>query len=156
MAKDNQRQIAQGLYIDHCFTAKDIAQKLDVSEKTVSQWVNKGNWRELRLSKQTTTDVMLGKYNELLNALLDKRLLYEKKQDKTDDDKHEYNGVIDEMSKVSAMIDKIQKDGRPSLRIHIMCVEKFMGALHQNKPKLYMDLIDFQRDYFTLLADELK
>lgn len=78
MAKDNQRQIAQGLYIDHCLTAKDIAQKLDVSEKTISQWVNKGNWRELRLSKQTTTDVMLGKYNELLNALLDKRLLYEK------------------------------------------------------------------------------
>lgn len=60
------------------------------------------------------------------------------------------------MSKISAMIDKIQKDGRPSLRIHIMCVEKFMGALHQNKPKLYMDLIDFQRDYFTLLAEELK
>ena len=78
MAKDNQRQIAQGLYIDQCLTAKDIAVKLDVSEKTISQWVNKGNWRELRLSKQTTTDVMLGKYNELLNALLDKRLLYEK------------------------------------------------------------------------------
>lgn len=156
MAKDKERQIAQGLYIDQCLTAKEIAEKINVSEKTVGKWVEAGNWRELRLSKQTTTDTLLAKYNELLAALLDKRLTFEKKKDKSDDEKWEYNNVIDEMSKVAAMIDRLQKDGRQSLRVHIMCLEKFMASLHQSDAKLFMQLLEFQRTYLTLLAEELK
>lgn len=156
MAKDNEKQIAHGLYIDKCLTAKEIADKLKVSEKTVGKWVEFGNWREIRLSKQTTTDNLLGKYSQLLSALLDKRLSFEKKKDTNDNDKSDYNHIIDEMSKISAMMDKIQKDGRPSLRIHIMCLEKFMGALHHSNPKVFMDVVEFQIEYLQLLAEELK
>jgi Putative ATPase subunit of terminase (gpP-like) len=156
MAKDNEKQIAYTLYVDQCLTAKEIALKLHVSEKTVGNWAEKNNWKDIKLSKQTTIDTLLVKYNELLSALLDKRLKFEKKIDKSDEDKQEYNGVIDEMSKVSSMIDKIQKDGTPSLRIHIMCLEKFMGALHNAQPKVFMQLLEFQIEYLQLLAEELK
>lgn len=156
MAKDTEKQIARSLYIDQCLTAKEISAKIKVSEKTIGKWVDAGNWKDIRLSKQTTTDTLLSKYNELLSALLDKRLKYEKKANTSDDDKVEYNGVIDEMSKVSAMIDRIQKDGRPSLRIHIMCLEKFMGALNTANPKLFMQLVDYQMEYLQTLAEELK
>ncbi len=156
MAKDKEKEIAYTLYVDQCLTAKEIAGKIKVSEKTVGNWAELGNWKEIRLSKQTTTDTLLLKYNELLSALLDKRLKFEKQKEKSDDDKKDYNGIIDEMSKVSAMIDKIQKDGRPSLRIHIMCLEKFMAALHNAKPKLFMELLNFQIEYLQLLAEELK
>lgn len=153
MAKENEKQIAQTLYIDHCLTAKEIAEKIKVSEKTVGKWVELGNWKQLRLSKQTTPDVLLSKYNELMTTLLDSRLQMEKNQERGTKG---YNSLIDEMSKVSAMMDSLQKDGRPSLRIHILVIEKFMGALQQNNQKLFMSLINFQKDYLTTLAEELK
>lgn len=156
MAKDNEKKIAYSLYVDQCLTAKEIAAKLKLSEKTVGDWAKKGNWKEIKLSKQTTTETLLSKYSELLSALLDKRLKIEKKIEKDDDEKQEYNGIIDEMSKMSAMIDRLQKDGKPSLRIHIMCLEKFMGSLHHTNPKLYMQLVDYQIEYLQLLAEELK
>ncbi|MCE9539931.1 MAG: DUF1804 family protein [Bacteroidetes bacterium] len=154
MAKENEKQIAQSLYIEQCLTAKEIAKKLKVSEKTVGNWVDKGNWKELRISTQTTPDVLISKYNELLNILLDKRLKIEKSKDKDGEDT--MRSVIDEMSKVSAMIERLQIDGKASLRTHIHCLEKFMASLHQNNAKLFMQLIDFQKEYLTLLAEELK
>ena len=156
MAKEAQRHQARILYIDQCLTAKEIADRLSVSEKTVGKWVDAGNWKDLRLSKQSGTDVLLSKQNELLGVLLDKRLKFEKKNIKTDAEKAEYNSVIDEMSKVSAMIERTQKEGRVSLRTHIHCLEKFMSSLQSNNQKLFAQLIDFQINYLDLLADELR
>lgn len=153
MAKDNEKQIAQTLYIDQCLTAKEIAAKINVSEKTVGKWVELGNWKQLRLSKQTTPDVLLSKYNELMTSLLDTRLKMEKNQERGTKG---YNNIIDEMSKVSAMMDSLHKDGRPSLRIHILVIERFMAALQQRDTKLFMGLIEFQKEYLTQLAEELK
>ena len=92
----------------------------------------------------------------LLEVLLEKRLQFERKASKTDDEKAEYSSCIDEMSKISAIIDRIQKDGRVSLRVHIHCLEKFMAALKLQKAKLFTELIPFQLDYLDLLAEELK
>jgi len=157
MAKEKEKQIAQTFYIEHCLTAKEISLKINVSEKTIGSWVDKGNWRELRLSKQTTPDTLTSKYNELLTVLLEKRIRLEKKTEKrTDDENSNMHSIIDEMSKLSAMIERLQTDGKASLRTHIHCLEKFMASLHQNNPKLFMQLIDFQKEYFTLLAEELK
>lgn len=157
MAKEKEKEIAQTFYIEQCLTAKEISKKINVSEKTIGSWVEKGNWRELRLSKQTTPDVLISKYNELLTILLDKRLKLEKdKENKIIDGDDNMRSVIDEMSKVSAMIERLQVDGKASLRTHIHCLEKFMASLHQNNAKLFMLLIDFQKEYLTLLAEELK
>lgn len=151
MAKDNEKKLAYTYYVDECLTAKEIALKLGVSEKTVGNWVEKGNWREIRLSKQTTPATLVSKYTELLNILLDKRLEAERGEGNAS-----VRPIIDEMSKVSAMIDRIQTENKATLRIHIHCLEKFMAALHTTNPKLYMQLIDFQKEYLTLLAEELK
>ncbi len=153
MAKDNQKQVAYTLYVDKCMTAKDIAAKLKVTEKTIGEWVRKGNWKEIRLAKQATPELLASKYNELLNSLLDQRLEIEKTPGLKPDN---YYGIIDEMSKVAAMIDRLQKDGTLSLRTHILVLEKFMAALHQNNPQIFMQLIDFQKEYLTLLSQELK
>lgn len=153
MAKDNERQVAQTLYVDHCLTAKEIAEKINVSEKTIGKWVIAGKWKQLRTSKQTTPDVLISKYSELQNTLLDNRLKMERNNERGT---KAYNNIIDEMSKVNAMIETLQKDGRPSLRIHILVIEKFMASLQQQNPKLFMALIDFQKEYLTQLAEEFK
>ena len=156
MAKDKERKLAYDLYVTECLTGKEIAKRLKVQEKTVSDWVRDGKWRELRLAKQTSVDNLAGKYNELLSSLLDRRLTFEKKSNKTDSEKEEHRNIIDEMSKIAAIIDRTQKDGRVSLRVHIHCLEKFMAYINTHNPKEFMKLIDFQRDYLILLTEELK
>ncbi|HXU27505.1 MAG TPA: hypothetical protein VN698_09760 [Bacteroidia bacterium] len=156
MAKDTQRQLAQTLYIDECLTAKEIAVKVDVTEKTVSSWVTAGKWKDLRLAKQTGPENLIKNLNELLNMMLEKRIALERKKVKTKDEEAEYTRIIDEMSKLSKMIDTNQKEGKTSLRIHIFCIEKFMSALHQHNTKLFTELLNFQPEYLNKLADELK
>ena len=156
MAKDNEKLIAQSLYIDQCLTAKEISQKIKVTEKTIGNWVEAGHWKELRISKQTTPDVLISKNKELLILLLDKRLTLEKIANKSDQQRDDMRSIIDEMSKVSAISDRLQNDGKTSLRTHIHCLEKFMASLHNRNPKLFMNLIDFQKEYLTMLAEELK
>lgn len=158
MAKETEKNIAMDLYVKDCLTAKEISKKLKVTEKTLSKWIDAGEWKKLRLSQQTTPNALISKYRDLLETLLNKRLEYEKKPDnhKSEEDKERYRNTIDEMSKISAIIERLQADGRLSLRTHIVCIEKFMGALNHTNPKLFMQLIDFQKEYLPMLADELK
>jgi predicted site-specific integrase-resolvase len=156
MAKDKERKLAYDMYVNECLTGKEIAKRLHVQEKTVSDWVKVGKWKEVRLSKQTTSDTLIGKYNELLASLLDRRLLFEKKSSKSDEEKDEHRNIIDEMSKIAAMIDRVQKDGRVSMRTHIHCIEKFMAYVNTNKPEAFSTLIDLLREYLMLLTEELK
>jgi hypothetical protein len=88
--------------------------------------------------------------------LLEKRIALEKKKVKTEAEQEDHRSVIDEMSKLSAMIDRNQKEGKTSLRIHIYCIEKFMSALHVYNTKLFTELLNFQPEYLNQLADELK
>lgn len=153
MAKDNERQIARTLYIEKCLTAKEIAVKLKTTEKTIGNWVNEGKWKELRLTMQSAPDVLITKYKELLTTLLDKRLKMEKGEKIEGENMH---SIIDEMSKVSAMIERLQTENRASLGTHINCIERFMNALHKDNPKLLVELIPFQEVYLTQLVEDLK
>lgn len=156
MAKKTEQKLAETLYIDDGLTAKEIAFKLKVSEKSVGDWVQKGNWKERRLAKQTAPETFLKKYDDLLGALLDKRLKMERETLKTDQQKEDYRGIIDEMSKLSAIREKLVNDGKISLGTHVRCIERFMTALNKHDVKLFMQLIDFNKEYFTQLAEDLK
>lgn len=153
MAKDSIRLQAETLYIHDCLTAKEIAKRLSVSEKTLGAWVEKYNWKARKLSKHTTPEVFIQKYDELLGALLDKRLKFEKDNNVADD---EYKGLIDEMSKLSALREKLLTDGKLSLGTHVRCIERFMQALNKQDVKLFMQLLDFNKQYFNQLAEDLR
>lgn len=156
MAKTNERKIAYDLYVNEGLTGREISKKLRIPEKTISEWVRKYNWKDIRIAKETTSDNLIVKYNELLESLLDKRLIFEKQKDKTDEQKDEHRNVIDEMSKIASIIDKLQKDNHVSLRIHIHCLERFAAYINMHDPELLTRILDHQRDYLKLIADELK
>lgn len=151
MAKENIRLQAETLFVEECLTCKDISGKLPVSEKTLSAWREKYDWDHKRLTKQTLPETFMKKYDELLNTLLDKRIRLESKKEMTPQDREEYNRIVDEMSKISKIKEGLVKDGKISLSTHVRCVERFMAALHKHNPKLFLELIDFNKSYFTLL-----
>jgi hypothetical protein len=156
MAKDSERNQARVYFIDQNLTFKEIAARLKVSEHTVGKWADVGDWKALRLAKQSSTDVLVKNYNELLGLLIEKRLKFERKTVKTDEEKAEHTSTIDEISKIAAAIDRIQKDGKLSLRTHIHCLEKFMKELQLKDVKLFQQVCPIQIQYLDQLAEELK
>lgn len=156
MAKNSERNQARVLFIDHGLNRKEIAARLGIAEKTVGKWAELGNWEAIKLAKESGNDTLVKNYNELLALLIEKRLNFEKKKNKTDDDKAEHASCIDEISKIAAAIDRIQKDGKLSLRTHIHCLEKFMKSMQRSESKLFNTVIEFQLSYLDELAEELK
>jgi transposase len=151
--KDKERLLAEGYYIDQGWTAKQIAAALSVSEKTVGSWVEVGKWKEKRIAKETSPDSLLKSYSELLTGLVDRRLEILNSEDKSS---KELKGITDEISKISKAIDTIKKGGSPTLRVYIWCIERFMGGLQAHNPKLFFQLVEYQREHITLMAGELK
>jgi len=56
MAKANEKKIARELYIQQAKPAKEIADLLNVTEKTIGRWVEQGNWKSSRAAKATNQE----------------------------------------------------------------------------------------------------
>ncbi|MBA3829601.1 MAG: hypothetical protein H0X33_11740 [Taibaiella sp.] len=57
--KPEQYDQARHLYFQSGFTQAQIAATVDVSEKTMSLWVNEGRWKELRTTAAIVPSVMI-------------------------------------------------------------------------------------------------
>lgn len=149
MAKDIEKQIAKTLYIDECLTAKEISTKTNTSEKTIGKWIEDGEWKKLKLAKQSSAETLIIKYQKLLETLVDKRIAIENGEQMGDSKR-----TIDDISKINKAIETLTKKGKPSLGTYIHCIEKFMTALHKNNPELFFKLLDFQKEHIQIVAAE--
>lgn len=54
MAKeyDNKRKIAHHYYVEKNYTAKQVAEMLDITPKTVGEWVRKYAWKQERQARE--------------------------------------------------------------------------------------------------------
>lgn len=64
--RNSQREVAQLLYLNGGLMKKDIAQKMGVSEQTISRWAKQDNWDVLKTNLLTSKKQRLGElYEEL-------------------------------------------------------------------------------------------
>jgi transposase len=68
IGRNLKKEFACELYI-RGLTQKEIAAKIDVSERTMSLWVNKGNWDVMRKSQLITKQKILADYYEQLEEV---------------------------------------------------------------------------------------
>ncbi len=90
------------LYYVQGETQKDIAEKVGVSEVTVSKWVKDGNWGRLRAGNKVTRTELVNKNLELIAKLLDNAMT-------SDDPTAESLKVSDRISKLAASIERLDK-----------------------------------------------
>lgn len=64
-----KKEWAQQLYCENQLSQKAIADKVDVSEKTLSKWVNDGNWDTLRKNLLVSRQEQLSRLLEQLDEL---------------------------------------------------------------------------------------
>jgi len=69
MKSEQKKELAKLLFINEYLTQKEIAARVDVSEKTLSKWVNEGDWRRLRQSYLVTKEEQLRRIYEQIDEL---------------------------------------------------------------------------------------
>ena len=79
MAKDydNKRTVAQHMYITERRTAKEIALKLNIAQKTVGEWVKKYGWKELREAKAIAPAKRSENIEKIISGMAEKRIRLE-------------------------------------------------------------------------------
>lgn len=151
MAKDKEKTLARVYYIDNNLDADVIADKLDVSKKTIDRWVAAGNWKNLKLAKQTAPEVLQGFYEELLQELVKKRLELERSNESSSKEKV---AISDEISKISKSLENSRKSDKPSLTAVVHVTENFMNALLQHDRKTYFKILEFHINWLQQMAEK--
>lgn len=64
--KETEKEYAKLLFIKEGLSQKEIAERVKVTEKTISKWVNEGNWCGLKRSMMSTrTQIITGLQNQM-------------------------------------------------------------------------------------------
>lgn len=69
--KQVEKDLAKMLFVNENISQKEIAERLFVTEKTVSRWVNEGDWDKLKVSLLVTKDSQLTALYAQLQAVND-------------------------------------------------------------------------------------
>lgn len=149
MAKEQERRLARTMYIDQGRTAKEIAQRLKVTENTVGNWVKVGNWQEVRNAKQNMPDQTAINLKELINDLTQKRIDMESDPTATAKDKAK---LADEASKWTKALEALRVKGAIPLSTQLAVIERLFDELGRKHPDILIKLVDFQEEYITELA----
>lgn len=67
--KQVEKDLAKVLFVNDKISQKEIAVRLNVTEKTISKWVKEGDWEKLKKSMLTTKDSQLSMLYDQLDFL---------------------------------------------------------------------------------------
>lgn len=139
-----KKEWAQLMFCQGELTQKAIALKVKVSEKTMSEWVNKGQWEKLRKSLLTTK-------NELLRFLYNHLDKISKKISKDDENDTGDAKMADQFVKYSASIKNLETE--TSIGQIIEVARLFINFLLVNDPALALEVTN---KFDLFIKDSLK
>ena len=97
---ENKRELAKMLY-DGGSEVADIAERVGVSRQSVSAWINKNGWKELRAARSITRPELVNKLLVTINNLIE--------DVNTGDDPTSVSGLADKLVKLSSVIERLDK-----------------------------------------------
>ena len=164
MAKVKEKRIAFDYYTKDHKTAKEIADMLNLAEKTVGDWVKSGNWKSIRDANINSTHNQTQKIKELISELTDQQLdiAEDIKAAKTSGDK---NMVIELRKQSSALsqevaiqtkaLERVDSDNKISLSIYLEVQTDIFKNLEHYDKNLYLKTIDFQESHLSTISIKL-
>ena len=97
---ENKRELAKMLYVGGSEVA-EIATRVGVSRQSVSAWINKNGWKELRAARSVTRPELVNKLLVTINNLIE--------DVNTGDDPASVSGLADKLVKLSSVIERLDK-----------------------------------------------
>jgi len=147
MANKETKELAR-LYFMRGETQKSIANKIGVTEKTVSRWVDKEGWAEKRAAENITRPELVNKLLITINKLIE--------QVNESDDPDLISGLGDKLSKLSTTIEKLDKKANVVDAIEVfMAFGKWMQYRSSFDSEITPELLKAINKYQDLYISEL-
>ena len=164
MAKENEKKLAKVFYVEQKKTAKEIAEMVNVSEKTVGAWVEKYGWKKERGARMFSATERITNIEDIISDCaerrisLNKQLLKAEKDKETDlveDLRKQMSQLADEAVKWNKTLDNLKVDSKVSLSTYIHVMESIFKDLHNKHPEIYLKTIDFQEQHINTISNTL-
>ncbi len=98
--KRELKNLAEGLYLYSDMSQKDIAAMLNVTEKTITDWKQEGEWEEIKAAYGITRDKIIANYY---------RQTFEIQEKARDEKRTLTSGETDQLVKIANCIEKLDK-----------------------------------------------
>ncbi len=145
MAKEREQRVARILYVEQHKTAKEISGLINVSEATLSKWINKFGWKNERTARLSSPALRGENIKQLINELSEQRLESSRELrqaievadlERTTDLRKQIAGIDDAVSKWNKTLQNIHKENQVSLATYLSVMEMIFDALREYDEKL--------------------
>lgn len=164
MAKDKEKRIAFDYYTNQGLTAKAIADIVNVSEKTIGDWVEKGNWKAVRDANLNGAQTRSANIKELISELTDQQLEIniEIKEAKAIGDKDRVIALRQQSATISQEVaiqtkalERMDSDNKISLSTYLEVMNDIFKNLEHFDKDVYLKTLDFQEFYLSTISIKL-
>jgi len=165
MAKDKERRLAEELYIRQKKTAREVANLVGVTEKTLGDWVKKFGWAERRSSAMSSIKSGTENINALINIYTDRAIQMEADEEDLSgytekeladfrrDKAKEKVSLIDSIAKLNKTKENFEKEHRIPYNVYINVTEQIMGEMLAKMPgKAQGAILDFFENHINDIA----
>jgi len=143
LRKDKEQILAKELYLAGTKTQKEIAEMVGVTEKTLSNWVDAGNWETIRAARMSTVAEVATNVIAIQKARTAEILA----SIQAGGDTNKYG---DELLKMAMALEKLQ--GHTTLTTYIQVLQEFMGFVGGKDHKFRAQLAEMQSAFLNQKA----
>jgi transposase len=164
MAKEKEKRIAFDYYTNQGFTAKAISEIVNVSEKTIGDWVEKGNWKSVRDANMNSSQNRASKIKELISELTEQQLEIniEVKAAKAEGDKDRVIALRQQSASISQEVaiqtkalERMDSDNKISLGVYLEVMTDVFKNLEHYDKNIYLKTLDFQESHLSTISIKL-
>lgn len=164
MAKEKEKRIAFDYYTNQGFTAKAISEIVNVSEKTIGDWVEKGNWKSVRDANLNGAQTRSANIKELISELTDQQLEIniEIKEAKAIGDKDRVIALRQQSATISQEVaiqtkalERMDSDNKISLSTYLEVMNDIFKNLEHFDKDVYLKTLDFQESHLSTISIKL-
>jgi len=161
MAKDQEKKLAYEYYVNQKKTAKETAQLVGVTEKTVGNWVDRWSWKQLRNAKINSKEEQLDNIREII-AILSEERIHLQRDILSEEPKENHKeleslrrravALSDEISKWNKALENLDRQNRISLSVYIEVMNDIFENLRAYDKTLFAKTLDFQERHLNQVS----
>ncbi|HMN06928.1 MAG TPA: DUF1804 family protein [Flavobacteriales bacterium] len=145
--KEAARNVARIMFVEQGKNRKEIAEALQVREKTVGDWAAKGNWADQRTAHLTSSQQVERSLKGLIQTYTEQLTAMEKEGA---GDPREKARLVDALVKTSKTLEVVRSEHDITLSARLRVMEWVFAELQKHDPAAHVALVDFQ----GMLLDE--
>lgn len=162
---DRDERNAKIFYVDLNLTAKEIAERLGYTEKTIGDWIKKGKWKSERDARNASPIKRINNVKEIISNLSEEWLelnrqvkdLESRKADPEEiaDLRSRIRGIDDAVSKWNKTLEGIEKESKVPLTTYLQVMEDVFSDMRAFNKELFLETVDFQTYHIDKVALKL-